>query len=373
MIYFDSAATSYQKPHTVRESVLRAMNTAASPGRGAHAPAMRAANYVYNCRSLLADFFNVSDPEKVVFTCNATHALNIAIASLVKPGDKVLVSGFEHNSVTRPLHALGADICVAKSALFDPQDTFKAFEAAISGAKCVVCTHVSNVFGYILPIEAIAELCVKRGVPLIIDASQSAGVLPLDFQALGADFIAMPGHKGLLGPQGTGVLLIKDEAQPIIFGGTGSHSREASMPDFLPDRLEAGTHNVPCIAGLNAGVQFVQNKGLDVISSHERTLMRHFADLISSQRRLRIFLAPNADDQSGVLSMTCEGLDCEVLAEELGKSGICVRAGMHCAPLAHQSAGTLVEGTVRFSFSPFNTYAEVSQAAKILKKITNVM
>lgn len=373
MIYFDSAATSYQKPHTVRESVLRAMNTAASPGRGAHAPAMRAASYVYDCRSLLSDFFNVDDPEKVVFTCNATHALNIAIASIIKPGDKVVISGYEHNSVTRPLHALGARVCVAESRLFDPAGTLQAFEAAMPGAKCVVCTHVSNVFGFVLPIEEISLLCAQRCVPLIIDASQSAGVLPLDFQALGADFIAMPGHKSLLGPQGTGVLLVKNEAQPIIFGGTGSHSREVSMPSFLPDRLEAGTHNVSGIAGLSAGVQFVQNKGLDVISSHERSLMRHFADSISSQERLKLFLAPNVADQTGVLSLECDGIDCEVLAEALGNCGICVRAGMHCAPLAHKSAGTLEEGTVRFSFSPFNTYAEVAQAEKVLKKITNVM
>ena len=244
MIYLDSAATTFQKPAAVPRAVLQAMRTMSSPGRGGYESARLAEETLFRCRKSAAALFSVPSEEQIVFTMNATHALNIAIKSLVRPGGRVAVSGYEHNAVTRVLHALRAEVIVAAAPLFSPQETLEAFEGALkAGVDAAVCTHVSNVFGDILPIEGVAQLCRSSGVPLIIDASQSAGVLPIDCKMLGAAFIAMPGHKGLYGPQGTGLLLCGGEALPLLQGGTGSESLRQEMPDFLPDRLEAGTHN----------------------------------------------------------------------------------------------------------------------------------
>ncbi len=369
MIYFDCAATSLQKPKCVAAASCRAINCFASPGRGSHAPAMHAADCVYYCRELLADYFNVGEPEKVIFTFNATHALNIAIHSLVKAGDKVVISGYEHNAVVRPLSAAGAKICVARAPLFDREAAFAAFSNNIDGAKCVVCNHVSNVFGFIQPIERIAGLCQQRGVPLIIDASQSAGIIPLDFSALGADFIAMPGHKGLLGPQGTGVLLCGAQAEPVLFGGTGSNSLLPGMPNYLPDRLEAGTHNVAGIAGLVQGIKHLKAIRSNAILEHEQYLRKLFVEEMKNVSGIKMFVSDDPKCQSGVVSLISRNPGCDELAEILGRQGICVRSGLHCAPYAHKSAGTTETGTVRFSFSPFNNVYEINQAAYSLKKI----
>ena len=366
MIYLDSAATSFLKPPGVRQAVMQAMNTMSSPGRGAYRNAMRAADTVLECRMALSELFHVPAPESVIFTSNATHALNIAIRSLVKAGERVVISGYEHNAVTRPLYALGAQVDVAAAPLFDKKAQLDAFGRKLRGAKAAVCTHVSNVFGFVLPIEEIAVACRREGVPLIIDASQSAGILPIDFKALGADYIAMPGHKSLLGPQGTGVLLCREIPEPLLYGGTGSNSLAQQMPDFLPDRMEAGTHNVPGIAGLLAGVRWIAQKGTKTIHAHEQMLMRSFISDIAENRRLHLLAADDPSAQGGLLSLQVRDIDSEEVAHRLGKQGIAVRAGLHCAPLAHRSAGTLDSGAVRVSFSPFNTQKEVRRAAAIL-------
>ena len=345
MIYLDNGATSFHKPPAVRAAVLSAMERCANPGRGGYPAAMAAAETVYRCREMAATLFRCQ-PEQVCFTGNCTHGLNIAIHTLVQPGDTVVISGFEHNAVTRPLHALGADIRVAGRTLFDQENTLQQWEEALRrGAKAAICTHVSNVFGYILPIGAIAALCRRYGVPLIVDAAQSAGTLPVDLKAWQADFIAMPGHKGLLGPQGTGILLCGREPKPILFGGTGSNSMEQAMPDFLPDRLEAGTLNVPGVAGLYAGMNYVNRLGLDSIFHREHRQLQICVQGLQ-KRGFRVF---SGEDQAATVSFVPDG-DCEELAEKLGHRGICVRAGLHCAPLAHESAGTLETGTVRVSF-----------------------
>ena len=357
MIYLDSAATTFQKPPTVARAMTEALSTMSSPGRGGHPLAMRAADTAFQCRSELAALFNMKEPERVVFTTNATHGLNIAIKSLVPRGGRVVVSGYEHNAVTRPLAALGADISAADSPPFDRETAVAAFERLIvPGIDAVICNHVSNVFGCIQPIEAVAELCRNRGVPLIVDISQSAGILPLDMERLGAAFIAMPGHKGLYGPQGTGILLCGGDGLPaaLLEGGTGSISLSQEMPDFLPDRLEAGTHNMPGIAGLLAGVRFVRRRGTDRILRHEQMLTRRTAELLRTLPAVEVFAAPEGKQQAGVLSFRVRGRDPELIGEALAERGIAVRAGLHCAPLAHRSAGTLNTGTVRVSFSAFN-------------------
>ena len=366
MIYFDSAATTLQKPPQVALAVQDAMRRCASVGRGGHKAAMAAAETVYSCRELAAELLG-AEAEQVIFTMNATHGLNIAVNTLVPMGGRVVVSCFEHNAVTRPLHARNARLTIAGRRLFSPEDTLAAFEEALAEKPdAVICTQVSNVFGYILPMAHIAALCRSRGVPLIIDASQAAGTLPVSLKETGARFIAMPGHKGLYGPQGTGLLLCADGAEPILYGGTGSNSAEQEMPDFLPDRLEAGTHNVCGIAGLAAGLRFVRAQTPQRILRHEQKLLRLLAAELRSLPRLHLF---TGKEQAGVLSFTVEDMDCEEAAALLAAQHAAVRAGLHCAPTAHESAGTLESGTVRVSFSAFNTEREVREFARLCKKL----
>ena len=366
MIYFDSAATTLQKPPRVAYAVQEAMRRCASVGRGGYAAAEAAAETVFACRTLAAQMFGATE-EQVVFTMNATHGLNIAIETLVPEGGRVVISGFEHNAVTRPLFARNAQVKIAGSRLFSQEDTLTAFDEALrQRPNAAVCTQVSNVFGYILPLEGIAALCRQYAVPLIIDASQGAGLLPLSLAQTGARFIAMPGHKGLYGPQGTGILLCADGGQPLLFGGTGSNSAEQAMPDFLPDRLEAGTHNVCGVAGLAEGLRFVRAKTPQSILRHEQRLLRQLTAQLNALPRLHLY---QGERQSGVLSFTVENLDCEESAALLSKHAVAVRAGLHCAPLAHESAGTKETGTVRVSFSAFNTSQEVRGFAALCKKL----
>lgn len=373
MIYFDSAATTFQKPPAVAAAVEDALRTMSSPGRGGYPAAMRAADTAFVCRNELAELYHVGSPEQVVFTLNATHALNLAIKSLVPPGGKAVVSGYEHNAVTRPLAALGAQIDVAAGPLFQPAAVTEAFDRMVTpDTDAVICNHISNVFGFVQPVEDIAALCRQRGVPLIVDASQSAGILPLDMTALGAAFVAMPGHKGLYGPQGTGVLLCGEgqKTATLLEGGTGSQSIQQSMPDFLPDRLEAGTHNMPGIAGLLAGVRFVRRQGLEAICRKERRLAQLAAEGLRTIPGVHVWATPDLTAQAGVVSFTADGWDVEELAGALGEREIAVRAGLHCAPLAHRTVGTLESGTVRLSFSAMNTPAEVCRFLAILRKLS---
>ena len=356
MIYLDSAATTFQKPLSVSYAMQRAMRTMSSPGRGGYAAARAAEETAFRCRSLAAELFGVPSPEQVVFTSNATHALNIAIRSLVPEGGRVAVSGYEHNAVTRPLHALGARIKVAASPLFDRAALLRAFENSISPElDAVVCTHVSNVFGFVLPIEEIAALCRAEGVPLIVDASQSAGILPFELDTLGAAFIAMPGHKGLYGPQGTGLLLCAHDAAPLLYGGTGSASLEQTMPDFLPDRLEAG-------------LRFVRERR-ERIERHERALIARAAAALRGMDGVTVYAARDAAEQVGVLSFNLDGREPEKTADALAQRGFALRGGLHCAPYAHRTAGTLPNGTVRLSVSAFTSAADIDAFTHALRSI----
>ncbi len=371
MIYLDAAATTFQKPASVERAMTAALHTCASPGRGGHKYAMHAAEVLYGCRERAARLFNVRDVERVAVTFNATHGLNIAIRSLVRPGDRVVTSAFEHNSVVRPLHALGAEICVADCPVFDREAALSAFERLIdSETRCAVVNHVSNVFGFVLPLYEVAALCRERGVPLIVDASQSAGVLPVDAGALGADFIAMPGHKGLYGPQGTGLLIASDRARPLLYGGSGSNSKDPDMPPFLPDMLEAGTHNMPGVAGLDAGMAFVEKRGTEAILAHERSLVSLLREGLADIRGVRVFAAPDEAGQAGVLSFELDAMGSEEAGERLSQMGFAVRAGLHCSPLAHRTVGTLRRGTVRASVSAFNTREEIAAFVRAVEQIS---
>ena len=365
MIYLDHGATSFPKP----TSVIRAVGTAAAkmsnPGRGGYPTALAAANTIYRCREAAGEMFGC-DPERVVLTANCTQGLNMAIRTLVKPGDRVVVSGFEHNAVTRPLHLLGAEIVVAGRRLFDWEDTLEEWARALEQKpKAAIFTHVSNVFGYILPVERLAAMCRERGVPFIIDAAQSAGVLELSMKATGADFIAMPGHKGLLGPTGTGLLLCGRNPDVWVAGGTGSDSIRQEMPEFLPDRAEAGTANVPGAAGLLAGMAEVKGLG-DIAQREAREAARCAQGL--GKLGLEVFSGPH---QAGTVSVRTAG-DCEEAAAALARRGIAVRAGLHCAPLAHESAGTLDTGTLRISFGHNANRGQTETLLRVMRDIAKM-
>lgn len=363
MIYLDNGATSFPKPQEVSQAVARALEQGANPGRGGYGAAMEAGNLVLNCREAAGRLFHCK-PEQVVLTANCTQGLNIAIGSLVKEGDRVLISGFEHNAVVRPLYARKADLRIAGRQLFQWEEILESFRRELRrGVDAAVFTYVSNVFGYILPVEKLAALCREAGVPFILDAAQAAGSLKVSME-LGADFIAMPGHKGLLGPQGTGLLLCGQPGKPLLYGGTGSQSRSHEMPQDLPERLEPGTLNVPGAAGLAAGISIVERKGTDAIFRREHTQ----AEKLSRQLRDLGFRVFAGEHQAGTVSFQGRR-DCEEIAAYLGKRGIAVRAGLHCAPLAHESAGTIAQGTVRVSFGH---EANDSQRRALVKELAQM-
>lgn len=334
MIYLDAGATTLQKPERVRRAMYNAVAAMSSPGRGGY-PATRLAEETdFQCRSLAAELFDMDDPAQVVFTGNATHGLNIAIKTLVKPGSRVVISGYEHNAVTRPLHGIpDVTLTVVDTPLFQPETMLAEFGQALeAGANAVICTHVSNVFGYRLPVENIAALCRKADVPFVLDASQSAGMLPVSMRKLGAAFIAMPGHKGLYGPQGTGLLLCGHEAAPLL-----------------------------------EGLRFVRETGIDRIAIHERRLAMYAAELLGGIDGAELFCGRDFAHETGVLSFRIRGRDCEEMGERLAAQGAAVRAGLHCAPLAHRTAGTLESGTIRLSTSVFNTPREVEDFAAMVR------
>jgi len=372
VIYLDNAATTLPKPSGVLEAIENALAECGNAGRSGHQAAMKSAEVLYHCRDMIGRMFGQDNPEQVVFTLNTTHALNLVIKSVMREGGHCVISGYEHNSVVRPLHAMqrnGVTYSVVRTPLFDPGSFLEEFEKLIRpDTICAVCTHVSNVFGYIFPIEQIDKICAKHGVKLIVDAAQSAGCIPIDckkFSSLAA--LCAPGHKGLYGPQGTGVLICGDEMKwyPMMEGGTGSNSLSLEQPDFLPDLLESGTQNVHGLAGLAAGVEYVLSCGEDEILRHEQELIGYAAKELAKIPRFRVF---NGEPQAGVLAFVDEWLSAEEITDFLGEKGIAVRGGLHCAPLAHQTVGTS-SGCVRISVSSFNTFGEIEAVCDVLKEL----
>jgi len=345
LIYLDNGATSFPKPRAVKAAVGYALTHLGNPGRGGYSAALEADRRVFRTREVAGELLGCK-PEQVVFTPGCTAALNMAIRSLVKPGGRVQITGFEHNAVTRPLHHLDARVQVAGRKLFDWQNTLEEWEAGLKTLpEAAVFTCASNVFGYRLPIEEMAALCRIYRVPFIIDAAQGAGTMPLSLEGLGAAYMAVPGHKGLLGPQGVGMLLCREVPEPILFGGTGNQPLSPDMPLELPERGEAGTQNIPGISGLCAGMELVKALDPERIGKREAEAA-YFCAKGLRELGYRVFSGPH---QGGTVSFLPE-TDCEEFARELARRGIAVRAGLHCAPLAHQSAGTEETGTVRVSF-----------------------
>jgi cysteine desulfurase family protein len=377
MNYLDNAATTYPKPKTVYKSVMDAMTRyGANPGRGSHAMAIEGARVIYETRELLAELFNLDDPMRVILTFNATDGLNMAIKGILKPGDHVITTAMEHNSVLRPikeLESIGVENTIV-SCSHEGKINVEDIEASIkSNTRMVVTTHVSNLTGTIFPIEKIGELCKRRNVLYLVDGSQSAGVLEIDMVKQHIDFLAVPGHKGLLGPQGTGALLINNDAEikEIKEGGTGSESSNPHQPDFYPDKLEAGTHNLPGIAGLNAGLKYILNKGTKSILSHEKNILEIFINEMRKNPSITIYGPEDINDRSGVVPINIEGMDSSEVAYILDTEyNIAVRPGLHCAPLAHKTIGTENIGAVRFGVGPFTKRTDVIAAVKALNEIS---
>ncbi|MEE0956985.1 MAG: aminotransferase class V-fold PLP-dependent enzyme [Ruminococcus sp.] len=378
MIYFDNGATTFPKPKTVVNAVNRAMLTGANPGRSGHQMSVRAGELLYQCRVDAARLFDFDKPENVVFTLNCTTALNTVIQGLLRGGGHAVISSLEHNAVLRPLEALrsrGVTYSVAGVEEGDSEQTVNNFRRALQpDTKLVVCTHASNVFGIRLPVERIAALCRIYHIPFCLDAAQSAGVFPISMRDSCIDYLCTAGHKGLYGPMGTGLLLVNSERLPhsLIQGGTGSLSAQRKMPDMLPDRYESGTPNLSGIAGLDAGIQFVSRQGIQGILRHEIRLAQRLYDMLSVCDGVQLYTArPEADTHAPVVSFNVGNYDSEEVASVLNdRYGIAVRAGLHCAPLAHEYFGTQYRGTVRAVMSIFNNNAQVERLCEALNKIS---
>lgn len=372
MIYLDNSATTYPKPPQVREAMARALREfGANPGRSGYEMSMRTSTAVFECRETAARFFGASGPECVVFQPSCTQALNLVMKGYLKSGDHVVVSDLEHNAVMRPLTELakrGVTYTAAKVTPGDSDATMEAFRQAMrENTRLVVCTQASNVFGIRVPVERIAALCHQYGAKICVDCAQSAGIIPIDLRDSGIDFLCCAGHKGLYGPMGMGMLILRDPQETLgtlIEGGTGTQSRSMLQPDDPPERFESGTLNVPGILGLRAGIEFVSRKRPEVIWQEEMNKTALLYDRLSKVPGVKLYTdPPGLPWYVPVLSFTVEGKSSEEVGELLAKSGIAVRCGLHCAPLAHEKMGTLETGTVRVSPSVFTRREELEALA----------
>ncbi len=375
MIYFDNAATSFPKPAAVPFEMSRCIkNYCGNPGRSSHKLSLEAATKIYECRSLIAELFGSDTPENVVFTYNTTYALNMAVKSVLKKGDHVLISDLEHNSVLRPVAVLKAkgmiDYDIFPAAERTKEEIISGIKKLIKqNTKALICTHVSNVCGIVLPIEEIGTLCKNAGIIFILDAAQSAGIYDIDVKKMNIDILCAPGHKGLLGPQGTGFAIFADELEldSFIEGGNGVNSLEEEMPDFLPERFEAGTLSTPCIAGLGEGIKYINSLGLEEIRRREHALSLRLANILQNTKGVTLY-APYA--VGNTLLFNIDGMSSNKTAAEFDRAGICLRSGFHCSPLAHAALGTGDNGAVRASLGIFNRAEEIDVFYKCLKEIT---
>ena len=382
MIYFDNGATTFPKPQSVVRAVGSAMqNYGANPGRSGHKMSLKASEIIFNCRENAAALFGVESPDRIIFTDNCTTALNTVIKGLLKSGDHAVISSLEHNAVARPLEHLkqrGVSFSVAQVFEGDDEATIESFRKAVrNNTKLVVCTAASNVFGIRPPVERIAAICRIYNILFCVDAAQSAGVVPVNMSGSGIDFLCAPGHKGLYGPMGTGILAINSDILPesLTQGGTGSMSSSLEQPETLPDKYESGTPNLPGIAGLNAGLKFVMERGEANILSAETAKAQRLYDGLASMRDVVLYTArPQITTHVPVISFNVRGHDSEQIAALLSdRFNIAVRAGLHCAPLAHKSFGTEEQGTVRAVISVYTKPAQIDYFLLSLKKIINLL
>ena len=381
-IYFDNACTSFPKPQTVSEAMINYINNIGSNiNRGCYNSAYSVEETVYETRELLCRLFNADDPKNTIFTKNVTESLNFVIKGLLKPGDHVLVSSMEHNAVMRPLTQLSEyGITFDRiPCLSDGTMNAESIEPLIKPeTKALIMLHASNVCGTILPVKKVGDICARHNISLILDCAQTAGVFDIDMQSMNIDALCFTGHKSLLGPQGIGGFILKehmtDRLNPLISGGTGSISHTEDIPDFMPDRFEAGTLNLPGIYGLNASVKWLNEYGISNIRRHELELTDHMLSELTLMEegtgKIRIIGKKDLSDRAPVISITTPDNELSQVAYELDSEyGIMTRVGLHCAPSAHKTLNTFPTGTIRFSFGPENTHDEVEQTVNALKKI----
>ena len=376
MIYLDNAATTMRKPPEVIRAVAEALDSLGNAGRGAHSASLGASRIIYDTRALLADFFHAEDARRIVFTMNSTESLNIAVKGILSPGDHVVTTVLEHNSVLRPLYEMeqaGVDLtilgCDEKGRL-----SYQELEEAVrENTKAVVITHASNLTGNVVDIARVGEITSKKGILLVVDASQTAGVFPIDVRQMKIDILCFTGHKGLLGPQGTGGMYVREgvEVRPLLSGGTGVQTYSKTQPKEMPTALEAGTLNGHGIAGLHAAIEYLQKTGIDVIREKEQALMWKFYNGIKDIPGITVYGDFDRKERAAVVSMNIGDYDSSEVSDELLMTyEISTRAGGHCAPLMHKALHTEEQGAVRFSFSHYNTEEEVEAAIRAVRELT---
>ncbi|MFC1974598.1 aminotransferase class V-fold PLP-dependent enzyme [Chloroflexota bacterium] len=379
MIYLDNAATSWPKPTEVLKAMTDVLERAGgNPGRSGHRLSIEAARLMYDTREDIARFFHINDPLRVIFTSNATHAINVALRGLLKPGDHVVTSSIEHNAVMRPLRSLekqGLNLRVVSCAADGSLDVKDVAKAVNSNTRLVVINHASNVVGTLLPVAEIASLAHQVGALLLVDASQTAGAIPTDVQAMRIDLLAFTGHKGLQGPPGIGGLVIGDnvdtsQIEPLMRGGTGSQSELEEQPDDLPDKFESGTPNVVGIAGLRAGIHWIEERGIEAIQAQEKELARTLIDGLSDIPGVKVHGTLDPDRSTAIVSITVAGRRVSEIGLRLDEEyGILSRVGLHCAPAVHKTIGSFPEGTVRLAPGVFTTMDDIRTTIWAIEKV----
>lgn len=377
MIYFDNAATSYPKPEVVYDSVLEAMKEyGANPGRAGHRLALKAGRGLYETRDILSKLFNIQNPMNLIFTYNCTDSLNLGIKGFLKAGDHVITTSMEHNSVLRPLNHLvkdGLEVTIVEGDSKGRINYLDIERNIKENTKMIIMTHISNLTGTILPVKKVGQISKKYGIIYMVDGAQSAGVYDIDVEEMNIDLLAFPGHKGLLGPQGTGGLYIRKglDIKELKEGGTGSNSDSLFQPDIFPDKYESGTPNTPGIIGLGNGVRYVLEEGINNIRRHEEDLTNYFIEELLKISGVKIYGPLKLGEQAPVVSINIKDADSSEISYILDEEyGIAVRSGLHCAPLAHKTIKTFEQGVIRFSFGVFNTYEEVKLGIKAIKEIS---
>lgn len=380
IIYFDSAATTFQKPQSVYDATdLCLREYCGNAGRGSHRLAMMSAEKIYECRSLLADMFNTM-PENVIFTQNTTYALNMAIQGSVNIGDHILISDLEHNSVLRPIHDLTIKDHASYSVFntlyngrYDEENIIADIvRKTRNNTRVIICTHTSNICSFTLPVRRIGQYCKDKGILFIVDAAQGAGHFDIDMEKMNIDILCIPAHKGLYGIQGLGAMILKKGAhmpRATVFGGSGVNSLSPLMPSDPPEAYEAGTLPTPSIAALCEGIKFIKSMGYDSIRKHEKILYSYALERLERSKRIRIY---RKWDRGSVMLFNILGMNCDAVGEHLSSKGICVRTGYHCAALAHRTLQTdqdSCSGAVRVSFSAFNTRQEIDTLCRVLSEL----
>jgi len=376
LIYFDNAATTMRKPQQVTDAVVHAMNSLGNAGRGVHEASLEAARTVYGTRAKLAEFFNAEEAKQIAFTANSTEALNIAIKGILEPGDHAITTELEHNSVLRPLYEMeekGVELSIVKSDRTGTID-YDDFEKLIKeNTRAIVCTNGSNLTGNLVDVARVGQIARKHGLIFIVDASQTAGVFPIDVQTMNIDILCFTGHKSLLGPQGTGGIYVREglAVKPLKCGGSGVQTYLKKHPDDMPTALEAGTLNGHGIAGLDAALEYLMEKGIDTIREKEQALMWRFYNGIKDIHNIKIYGDFSGTERCPIVTINLGEYDSSDVSDELFVTyGISTRPGAHCAPLMHKALGTVEQGAVRFSFSHYNTEEEVDTAIAALRELT---